>query len=116
MTGFWATHRRKGIFSLGALLVSAGVGTFSVGAQTSATDVDPLAMFGELMPVFSSPRCVNCHGATNPATDLNHQGGKIEFRDGNNDDLLPENGESLQCLECPPAPAAKAGWWRLASN
>jgi hypothetical protein len=114
MTGFWATHRRKGIFSLGALLVSAGVGAVSVGAQTSATDVDPLAMFGELMPVFSSPRCVNCHGGTNPATDLNHPGGKIEFRVGDNGDMLPENGEIAKCLECHTAPAAKAGGWRLA--
>ena len=38
MTGFWAKHRRKGISSVGALLVSAGVGTMSAGAQTNALD------------------------------------------------------------------------------
>ena len=39
---------------------------------------DPLALFSAMMPVFSSPRCVNCHGGVLPATGENHQGGKVD--------------------------------------
>ena len=115
MTGFWAKHRRKAVSSLGALLVLAGVGTTSAGAQTSAIGQDPLELFAELMPVFSSPRCVNCHGGTNPATDLNHAGGQVDVPlDRPGGDMLFETGANKACLECHTAPAAAAGSWRLA--
>ena len=29
------------------------------------------------MPTFQHPRCINCHGATDPFTDKNHGGGEI---------------------------------------
>jgi hypothetical protein len=115
MTGFWAKHRRQGVSSLGALLVSAGVGTISAGAQTEAIGQDPLELFAQLMPVFSSPRCANCHGGTNPATDLNHAGGQVDVPlDGPGGDMSLENGKNQACLECHTAPAAAAGGWRLA--
>src|ERR1700686_2099861 len=109
MTGFWAKHRRKGISSVGALLVSAGVGTMSAGAQTNALDQDPLELFAELMPVFSSPRCVNCHGGTNPATDLNHEGGQVDVPVNEAGDMKFD--PSGACLECHTAAPPS---WRLA--
>src|ERR1700694_1435431 len=77
----WAGHRQKGICAVGSALVLVAVGTLSVAAQTSTADDDPLALFAEMMPVFSSPRCVNCHGGTDPSTKpdgLNHGGGQVD--------------------------------------
>jgi hypothetical protein len=33
--------------------------------------------FEAMMPTFQHPRCINCHGATDPFTDKNHGGGEI---------------------------------------
>jgi hypothetical protein len=30
-----------------------------------------------MMPVFTHPRCINCHGAVNPTTGAGHGGGVI---------------------------------------
>ena len=38
---------------------------------------EPLELFSELMPVFTHARCMNCHGAVNPATGVGHGGGVI---------------------------------------
>jgi hypothetical protein len=111
MTTFWGRHRRRGLNALAALLVLAGVGTLSVAAQP-ATEGDPLALFAELMPVFSSPRCTNCHGGTNPQTDLNHLGGQIDVQMDSIGNM--NSGTGSACLECHTAPAAKAGDWHLA--
>jgi hypothetical protein len=46
----------------GALL---SITAFVVNAQTT-TSADPIELFAKLMPVFSHPRCVNCHGGVNP--------------------------------------------------
>jgi hypothetical protein len=112
MGGFWTRHRRAGITGLGALLMAAGLGTVTAGAQTDTVDDDdPLAMFAELMPVFSSPRCVNCHGGTNPATNLNHLGGKQDVLVDGQGDMSFETGASDECLTChTSAPDV----WRLA--
>ena len=51
-------------------------------AQTTGGE-DPIDLFAKLMPVFSHPRCVNCHGAVNPEAEmawpptLPHGGGLI---------------------------------------
>jgi hypothetical protein len=61
MATFCAGHRREATCAFGAVLVVLGLGTLSVAAQTNPTDAkDSLALFAELMPVCSSPRCVNC--------------------------------------------------------
>jgi hypothetical protein len=115
MTGFWARQRRNGIVALGGGFVLAGLGTVGVGAQTSAIGQDPLELFAELMPVFSSPRCVNCHGGTNPAIPVNHAGGRQDVpleRPGG--DMSLETGLNAECLTCHTSPSAEAGGWRLA--
>jgi hypothetical protein len=38
---------------------------------------EPLDYFRKLMPVFTHDRCVNCHGAVDPFTNLDHDGGLI---------------------------------------
>ena len=105
---------RIGLAALGgALLLSGTVLVGYVAAQPSApTDDDPLAQFGVLMPVFSSPRCINCHGGTNPQLDVNHEGGQVDVQMDGAGNM--NQGTNAACLECHTAPAAKAGDWRLA--
>jgi hypothetical protein len=82
--------------------------------QTSLLD-DPLAKFGRLMPVFTHPRCVNCHGNINPfGPDPNHT--TVEPDPGNGS-LVDAQGDQLrtrnqECLGCHDASDAVA--WRLA--
>lgn len=45
--------------------------------QRVAQQTDSLTLFARLMPVLSSPRCVNCHGGTNPVSGDNHGGGPV---------------------------------------
>jgi hypothetical protein len=73
---------------------------------------DPLALFAELMPVFSSPRCTNCHGGTNPQTNLNHVGGQVDVQMDSIGNMNRDTNGA--CLECHTAPAAKSGDWHLA--
>jgi hypothetical protein len=54
-------------------IVLAGGGMRSVPVRAAQTDNNEgLALFSKMMPVFTSPRCVNCHGDTNPVTGENH--------------------------------------------
>jgi hypothetical protein len=103
---------------LGAALIVAGitlagVGTLSVAAHAGqAGDHDALAMFGEMMPVFTSPRCANCHGGTNPVSGLNHEPGPVA------DSTRLSNGdmgfdEQKVCQECHTAGTAN---WRTAPS
>lgn len=76
-----AGRPRTGLYALGAALILGGLSTLGAGAQTSADDDDPLALFAELMPAFSSPRCVNCHGGTDPNVaqeGRNHDAGQVD--------------------------------------
>lgn len=74
---------------------------------------DPLAMFAALMPVLKSPRCVNCHGGTNPATDLNHGGGQVDVPlDAEGDMQGVGFGSNEACLGCHDSPDAR--FWKLA--
>ncbi len=74
---------------------------------------DPLAMFAALMPVLKSPRCVNCHGGTNPAIDLNHDGGQVDVPlDAEGDMQGVGFGSNEECLGCHDAPDAH--FWKLA--
>jgi hypothetical protein len=68
---------------------------------------DGLALFGEMMPVFSSPRCANCHGGTDPVTGANHEPGPVA------DSTRLSNGdmgfdERAVCQECHTA--GTPGW------
>jgi hypothetical protein len=83
-----------------------------VATPTSAADDDPLAMFAEMMPVFSSPRCVNCHGGTDPSVKpegLNHGGGQVDVPKNSDGDMLFDAKGA--CLGCHTAAPPR---WRLA--
>src|ERR1700694_721335 len=81
-------------------LVLAGAATFSVTAHAQQpADKEGLALFGEMMPVFSSPRCQNCHGAVDPVAGTNHEPGPVP------DSTRLSNGdmgfdEQKVCQEC----------------
>jgi hypothetical protein len=97
----WARYGRARCWALGALLTALGVGTLGVAYAQPAPTEDPLVMFAELMPVFTSPRCLNCHGATDPAVPVNHPGGKQDVpleRPGG--DMTFETGRNEECLNC----------------
>jgi hypothetical protein len=69
-------------------------------------------MFGEMMPVFSSPRCANCHGGVNPVSGTNHEPGPVA------DSTRLSNGdmgfdEQRVCQECHTAGTAN---WRTAPS
>jgi hypothetical protein len=101
MATVWASHRRKGVVALGAVLLMAVLGVLSAGAQTVVTDEDPLALWAEMMPVFGSPRCVNCHGGTDPSVKpegLNHVGGQVDFpKDSVGNMNFDPSGACLEC-------------------
>jgi hypothetical protein len=63
-----------------------------------------------MMPVFSSPRCVNCHGGVQPATGENHEGGKVDVSFDSNGNMENGTPEANACLECHTA----ADKWRTA--
>lgn len=56
----------------------------------------------ELWPVFSHPRCINCHGLVNPVTGENHGGGRIPGVE-----TTPNGGirDALPCFQCHTAGA-----------
>jgi len=58
-------------------IVLIGVGTLSAPVQAKQAENAPLALFDEMMPVFSSPRCANCHGGVNPVSGFNHEPGPV---------------------------------------
>jgi hypothetical protein len=108
-------HARGGVRALGAALVMVGLGTLGVGTASGAAPArqddqqDPLALFSAMMPVFSSPRCVNCHGGTNPQTELNHEGGQVDVPVNEAGDMKFD--PTGACLECHTAAPPS---WRLA--
>jgi hypothetical protein len=74
---------RAGVRTLGVAILVVGIAVLSVGtasgaAQARQDETDPINLFSTMMPVFSSPRCVNCHGGVQPATGENHEGGKVD--------------------------------------
>jgi hypothetical protein len=96
-----------------AQVASARVARPSMAAQGQAAEDDPLQLFAQMMPAFSSPRCSNCHGGTNPQTDTNHEGGQVDVPLNGSGDMRGGIGASDACLEChtdaPPS-------WRLAPH
>ena len=89
---------------MGAAVVLSGillavVGTTSAPAQAQ-TDNQALAMFGEMMPVFTSPRCVNCHGGTDPVKGINHEVGPIDVPVDPDGDMNSDDKSRAACAEC----------------
>lgn len=46
--------------------------------EQAANATDPLSLFAKMMPVFTHPRCANCHGNTDPIQNVNHGGGLVD--------------------------------------
>jgi hypothetical protein len=98
-----------------ALLISAialtGAGVVNPPTAVGQDDGNPgLALFGEMMPVFTSPRCSNCHGGVDPVSGANHEPGPVadSTRLSNGDMGFDERGV---CQECHTAGTAN---WRVA--
>jgi hypothetical protein len=115
---FWFRHPACRVRTLGPALILAGIvlvgiGTLSVATRAvQAQSNAGLALFGEMMPVFSSPRCQNCHGGVNPVTGANHEPGPVA------DSTRLSNGdmgfdEQRVCQECHTAGTAN---WRTAPS
>ena len=63
--------------ALGLALVLAGLGAIGVAAQPVGGTTESLALFAEMMPVLSHPRCTNCHGGVDVTNGTNHGGGEV---------------------------------------
>jgi hypothetical protein len=56
-----------------SLVLLGGLVALPASAQTSTRgDNEGLKLFEKMLPVFMHPRCLNCHGGTNPVTGENH--------------------------------------------
>lgn len=95
---------------------------YTVDLQVDASCIgsNSLDLFQSMMPAFSHPRCMNCHGVTDPISGANHGGGKIAVgpqAPGKNITTPAGNGV---CLDCHTALVAKdpsgseRGPWRIA--
>src|SRR5262245_31536796 len=89
-------RRKTPSVAAGAVLLVVSALCFAVAAAHAAPlpvmrprvsqATDSLALFAQLMPVLTSPRCANCHGGTNPVSGDNHGGGPV--------------GSSAVCQDC----------------
>lgn len=115
-----------------AIVASALVAGAAVLTSSSLPDVemqvtkislldDPLVRFGKLMPVFTHPRCANCHGHTNPFAGSQNNPSRnhpddVEPDAGRGPLVSPQGdhitGRNQECLVCHDAPDATL--WRLA--
>ena len=60
-----------------AAILSRGTPPVSTAIAQGQPQREPLDYFRDLMPVFIHNRCINCHGAVDPFTGLDHEGGLI---------------------------------------
>ena len=92
--------RLLGVLTLVAMILADLRPTAVPGQVRSSNSSDPLSLFAKMMPVFTHPRCANCHGNTDPSLNLNHGGGQVD------------PGESCMDGGC----HVDASDWKLASN
>ena len=87
---------------------------------------DSIQKFTEMMPTFTHPRCINCHGAMNPfAANTKHMGGRIglKFKEIiEHDDILGKDIKLVvpdvedpdvflkRCQDCHSAFTGSRGW------
>jgi hypothetical protein len=114
----WSSYPRRGTFALGAAItvigiVLAAVATTLATASAAQTDNEALGMFGEMMPVFTSPRCVNCHGGVNPFRGDTHAVGPIDVPVAPNGDMVTDDKSRAACQECH---TAGNNQWRTAPS
>src|SRR6266536_2052694 len=102
---------------LGLVLMLSAVGAIGVAAQGAPAATAPVQLFDAMMPTLMSPRCSNCHGATNALTGENHGGGEVsDVPVDDNGDMRPGTLSNEQCVEChdEPPPVGQPQVWRLA--
>ena len=92
--------RVLGVLTLVAMILADFRPPVVPGQAQSSSSSHPLSLFAKMMPVFTHPRCANCHGNTDPSQDLNHGGGRVDA------------GESCMDGGC----HVDASDWKLASN
>lgn len=83
----------------GTAVLGAAVG---LPESRGAAAADPMTYFQKLVPVFTHPRCLNCHGATDPLTGLGHGGGAID--------------SVADCTSCHDASPPPPHDWKLAPS
>ena len=95
-----------GASSLGAAAAEPSLGVSNASrvsvtaAQAGGGSRDPLRLFSAMMPVFSSPRCVNCHGGVNVHTGDGHEAGEIDVDLDSTGDMRPGAQGNQICLNC----------------
>lgn len=93
------------------------LGTTAIGAAAQPAGgggtKDPLKLFEPMYPVFSSPRCANCHGGVDPIQGINHD--TIEGVQLDAGNMLPGQDGNSACLECHDE-NADTSVWRLAPS
>jgi hypothetical protein len=114
----WSSYRGRSAVAFGAVLVLAGIALVGLGmtsgtARAAQTDNEALGMFGEMMPVFTSPRCVNCHGGINPFKGDSHEAGAIDVPLDSSGDMSTDDKDLAVCQECH---TAGNGRWRTAPS
>ena len=92
----WSNYSRGGALVAGAVLVLIGIvltgfATLNATVAAAQTDNQALEMFGEMMPVFTSPRCLNCHGGINPFQGDSHAAGAIDVPVDANGDMSSDD-------------------------
>jgi len=103
--------------ALGLALVLGGLGAIGVAAQPVGGTTESLALFAEMMPVLSHPRCTNCHGGVDVTNGTNHGGGEVsDVPLDPQGDMLPGTQSNEQCLDCHDEASASGQpqVWRLA--
>lgn len=84
--------------------------------QSNPASGEPIELFAKLMPVFTHPRCANCHGGVDPFNEykgppaVEHGGGVI----GEPTDSMDERNE--ECGGCHNETERIANSWVLASQ
>jgi len=90
-----ATHVSDWISTLGiGALVLIATALLAGGVDAQERTGDPAKWrnyWTQLYPVFTHPRCLNCHGATDPYSGENHGGGPLDLE---ND---PDEGQCIGC-------------------
>jgi len=108
----WRIHIAAGcaLTVIGATAIAAAAAQPGGGGSAK----DPLRLFAPMMPVFSHPRCSNCHGAVDVLAGVNHD--QLEKSDvplNDDGDMLSGQDGNAKCRECHDEDEQNSVW-RLA--
>lgn len=111
----WPSPGKRGFSAFGAALTLAWLLALTgppshIATVRAAQAGSEETFFTEMMPVFTSPRCLGCHGQVNPSQGTGHEGGKVDVAFDDSGDMAKGTKEEKACLECHTA----ANQWRTA--